>query len=59
MNDLIDQGKIELIYVPTDEVVADILTKPMSRGKFMYLLYKLIGWNHIMTDDDTSIYKVN
>jgi hypothetical protein len=34
MKDLIDEGKIKLVYVPTDELVADILTKPMSGGKF-------------------------
>jgi hypothetical protein len=55
MKGLIDQGKIELMYVPTDELVAGILTKPMSGGKFMYLLYKLIGWNHIMTIGNKSI----
>jgi len=27
---LIDEGSIELIYVPTDELVADILTKPLN-----------------------------
>jgi hypothetical protein len=52
MKDLIDQGKIKLIYVPTDELVADVLTKPMSGGKFQYLVFKLIGWNHIMSDDN-------
>jgi hypothetical protein len=52
MKDLIDQGKIELIYVRTDELVADVLTKPMSGGKFQYLLFKLIGWNHIMSNDN-------
>ena len=50
MKDLIDAEKIKLIYVPTEELVADILTKPMSGGKFQYLLFKLIGWNHTTTD---------
>jgi hypothetical protein len=54
MKDLIDQGKIKLIYVPTDELVTDVLTKPMSGGKFQYLLFKLIGWNHIMGNDNYS-----
>jgi hypothetical protein len=31
--------------MPTDELVADILTKPLTGWKFQYLLYKLIGWN--------------
>jgi hypothetical protein len=43
MKELLDEGKIKLINVPTDELVADILTKPMLGGKFHYLLFKLIG----------------
>jgi hypothetical protein len=42
---LIDEGMIELIYTPTEELVADILTKPLTGWKFQYLLYKLLGWN--------------
>jgi hypothetical protein len=34
MKDLIDTRKIKLIYVPTEELVADILTKPMSGANF-------------------------
>jgi hypothetical protein len=45
LKELIDQGQIELVYTHTDELVADILTKPLSGWKFQYLLYKLIGWN--------------
>jgi hypothetical protein len=46
LKDLIDQGFIELIYTPTDELVADILTKPLVGWKFQYLLMKLLGWCH-------------
>jgi hypothetical protein len=31
--------------VPTDELVTDILIKPLSGWKFQYLLFKLLGWN--------------
>jgi hypothetical protein len=31
LKDLINQEMIELIYTPTDELVADILTKPFGR----------------------------
>jgi hypothetical protein len=41
--DLIDEGLIELIYTPTEELVAGILTKPLNGEKFIYLLTKLIG----------------
>ena len=38
--DLIDEGLIELIHTPTEELVVDI-----TRWKFQYLLSKLLGWN--------------
>ena len=34
-------GTIELNYCPTNEMVADILTKPLSKGQFEYLRCKL------------------
>jgi hypothetical protein len=45
LKDLIDNGLIELIFTPTYELVADILTKPLNGEKFIYLLRKLVGWN--------------
>jgi hypothetical protein len=45
MKELLDNGSLKLIYMPTDELVADILTKPLTGWKFQYLMYKLIGWN--------------
>ena len=57
MKNLIDQGQIELVWTSTDELVADILTKPTSGYKFQYLLYKLIGWNNL--SDDNLIDKSN
>ena len=45
MKELLDNGSLKLIYMPTDELVADILTKPLTGWKFQYSLYKLIGWN--------------
>jgi hypothetical protein len=46
LKDLIDNGIIELIYTPTEELVTDILTKPLLGWKFQYLLYKFLGWNN-------------
>ncbi|CAB3988823.1 Hypothetical predicted protein, partial [Paramuricea clavata] len=34
-------GTVELKYCPTNEMVADILTKPLSKGQFGYLRCKL------------------
>jgi hypothetical protein len=45
MKELLDNGSLKLIYMPTDELVADIFTKPLTGWRFQYLLYKLIGWN--------------
>ena len=57
MKDLIDRGQVELVWISTDKLVADILTKPMSGYKFQYLLSKLIGWNNL--NDDNIIEKTN
>lgn len=51
LKDLIDAGIIKLEYQSTHELVADILTKPLTGAQFQYLLYKLIGWNN--ESDDT------
>jgi hypothetical protein len=63
LKDLIDEGLIELIYTPTEELVAGILTKPLNGEKFIYLLTKLIGWNplediDILNDEVFSSIKV-
>ena len=55
LKDLIDQGLLELIYMPTDELVADILTKPLTGWKFFYLLGKLLGWNNSKVKADFDI----
>jgi hypothetical protein len=52
LKDLIDSGLIDLIYMPTDELVADILTKPLMGWKFQYLLRKLLGWNNVEVNKD-------
>jgi hypothetical protein len=40
-----------MIYTPTDELVADILAKPLIGWKFHYLLCKLLVWNIAMHQD--------
>ena len=39
--DMVQKGAVKLKYVPTEEQVADVLNKTMSRVKFEYFQYKL------------------
>ena len=43
LKDLIDEGEVTLIYVPSEELVADMLTKATTGAKFKYLRDKLLG----------------
>jgi hypothetical protein len=41
IRDMVQRGAVKLQYVGTDEQVADVLTKPMSRVKIEYFRDKL------------------
>ena len=43
LKDLIDEGEIILKYVPSEELVANMLTKATTGAKFKYLRDKLLG----------------
>ena len=43
LKDLIDEEEIELQYIPSEELVADLLTKAITGAKFKYLRGKLLG----------------
>ena len=43
LKDLIDEGEVLLIYVPSEELVADMLIKATTGAKFKYLRDKLLG----------------
>jgi hypothetical protein len=45
LKDLLDKGLLELIYMPTDELVADV----------QYLLFKLLGWNNSKINNDLHL----
>ena len=42
LKDLIDGGEIILVYVPSEELVADMITKATTGAKFKYLRGKLL-----------------
>jgi hypothetical protein len=41
IRDMVQRGAIKLQYIGTDEQVANVLTKPLSRVKFEYFRDKL------------------
>jgi hypothetical protein len=41
IQDMVQKGAVELWYISTDEKIADILTKPLSRVKYEYFRDKL------------------
>jgi hypothetical protein len=43
ISELIKFGELVLSYLPTGEMIADILTKPLMGSTFRYLRRKLLG----------------
>ena len=41
IRDKVQKGAIQLQYIPTDEQLADIFTKPLEKGKFVPFRDKL------------------
>ena len=41
IHDRVHKGEIKLQYISTDEQIANILTNPLSKGKFVYFRDKL------------------
>jgi hypothetical protein len=41
IHDMVQRGALKLQYISTDEQVADVLTKPLSRVKFEHFRDKL------------------
>ena len=42
----IKYGRVDIHYIPTDEQLADLLTKPLSNEAFFVLRYMLCGWGY-------------
>jgi hypothetical protein len=45
VNQFIENGEMKIKYCPTDEMVADVLTKPLQGDKFTTLARKLLGYD--------------
>ena len=45
VKDRIDSGELKIVYQPTNDMVADILTKPLQGGPFIALRNKLLNWS--------------
>ena len=41
IRDMVHRGVVKLLYVATDEQIANVLTKPLARVKFEYLRGRL------------------
>jgi hypothetical protein len=45
VKDRIASKDIEVVYLQTDDMLADILTKPLQGDKFLKLRNKLLNWS--------------
>jgi hypothetical protein len=41
IRDIVQRKAVRVEYLPTDEQIADVLTKPLARSKFVYFRDKL------------------
>jgi len=44
VNQFLENGEMKIKYCPTDEMVADILTKPLQGEHFKVMAMKLLGY---------------
>lgn len=50
IKEIIDSGWLTLKFIGTDEMIADVLTKPIGGTNFRYLVNPLLGWNNMPED---------
>ena len=53
--DRINNNEIELRWIATQDMIADILTKPIQGSKFKELRALLLNWNDEVPDRDTCV----
>ena len=46
VKDQVDNGEIQIVYVPTEDMTADILTKPLQGEHFLRLRQLLLNWSY-------------
>ena len=51
----IKSNEVELRWIATQDMIADILTKPIQRSKFKELRALLPNWNDEVPDEDTCV----
>ena len=44
VKDRIESGEIQIVYLPTEDMIADVFTKPMQGQKFLDLRAMLLNW---------------
>ena len=48
ITDLIERNEVKIVYCPTEDMTADIMTKPVTGEKFKQLRLKLM--NHVSSE---------
>ena len=46
VKDQVDKGEVEIVYIPTEYMKADILTKPLQGAIFLRLRQMLLNWEY-------------
>jgi hypothetical protein len=44
VKDKVDSGEIKIVYLPTEDMTADVLTKPMQGEKFLKFRSMILNW---------------
>jgi hypothetical protein len=45
LKDRINRGELEIVYCPTNAMIADILTKPLQGSEFIKLRNLMLNWS--------------
>ena len=45
VRELVESLKVQVVYIQTKDMVADLLTKAVSKAVFSALIHRLFGWS--------------